>query len=148
MLAVGNDEQWVRFCRVAGLAALEADARFATNAGRVHDYHALEPSIRQALAADTRVGWTARLVAATAVGRSHGRRDAGRYPTGRSWHDRAPGKRNAGEIAVLGVPVKLSATPGGVREAPPMLGEDTDAVLKEFGLTDAEIERLRRSRVV
>jgi crotonobetainyl-CoA:carnitine CoA-transferase CaiB-like acyl-CoA transferase len=150
VLAVGNDEQWVRFCRVAGLDALEADARFATNAGRVHDYHALEPSIRQALAADTRAGWTARLVAAgvpCGPVRTVDETLADAQLAARGMIERLV-HATAGEIAVLGVPVKLSETPGGVRVAPPTLGEHTDPVLKELGLSDEEIAHLRRSHVV
>ena len=150
VLAVGNDEQWVRFCRVAGLDALESDARFATNAGRVRDYDALEPSIRRALAADTRAGWTARLVAAgvpCGPVRTVDETLADAQLAARGMIERLTHPA-AGEIAVLGVPIKLSATPGGVRVAPPTLGEHTDAVLKEIGLSDDEIARLRASRVV
>jgi crotonobetainyl-CoA:carnitine CoA-transferase CaiB-like acyl-CoA transferase len=150
VLAVGNDEQWVRFCRVAGLDALESDARFDTNAGRVRDYDALEPSIRRALAADTRAGWTARLVAAgvpCGPVRTVDETLADAQLAARGMIERLT-HAAAGEIAVLGVPIKLSATPGGVRVAPPTLGEHTDAVLKEIGLSDDEIEALRRSRVV
>ena len=38
-----------------------------------------------------------------------------------------------GAVNVLGTPIKLSGTPGAVRQAPPVLGEHTDAILKEFG---------------
>ena len=54
----------------------------------------------------------------------------------------------AGDISVLGVPIKLSATPGSVRTAPPTLGEHTDAVLKKVGLSDDEIAQWRATRVV
>ena len=37
------------------------------------------------------------------------------------------------EIPVLGIPVKLSETPGTVRTAPYKFGKDTEKVLKEFG---------------
>jgi crotonobetainyl-CoA:carnitine CoA-transferase CaiB-like acyl-CoA transferase len=53
----------------------------------------------------------------------------------------------AGDISVLGVPIKLSATPGSVRAAPPTLGEHTNAVLKEVGLSDDEIAQFRATRV-
>ena len=49
---------------------------------------------------------------------------------------------------MLGVPIKLSATPGGVRAAPPTLGEDTDAVLREIGLNGGEIAALREGQVI
>ena len=150
VLAVGNDDQWGRFCRVAGLEALEADERFATNPARVRHYDALAPSIRQALATDTRAGWTARLVAAgvpcgpvrTVDEALDDVQLAARGMIERLAHP------TAGEIAVLGVPIKLSATPGGVREPPPTLGEHTDTVLREIGLTGEEIASLRQSGVV
>ena len=151
VLAVGNDDQWGRFCNVVpGLDALQVDPRFATNAGRVRHYDALEPAIRLALLADTRAGWTTRLVAAgvpcgpvrTVDEALHDAQLAARGMIERLAHG------IAGDISVLGVPIKLSATPGGVRVAPPTLGEHTDAVLREIGLSDGEIARLRQSQVV
>ncbi|MEO7273384.1 MAG: CoA transferase, partial [Vicinamibacterales bacterium] len=49
-----------------------------------------------------------------------------------------------GQIAVTGVPVKLSDTPGAVRTAPPTLGQHTEAVLVgDLGYSREEVERLR-----
>src|SRR5262249_25426706 len=48
VLAVGNDDQWRRFCAALGLTALGADARFATNDRRVVDYATLRPLIEAA----------------------------------------------------------------------------------------------------
>ena len=55
-----------------------------------------------------------------------------------------------GEIAELdGVPIKLSATPGGVRSPGPLLGEHTDAVLQRvLGMSPATIAGLRTAKVV
>ncbi|RPJ74139.1 MAG: CoA transferase, partial [Acidobacteria bacterium] len=56
---------------------------------------------------------------------------------------------SAGGIDVLGVPIKLSSTPGAVRTAPPTLGEHTEAILREdLGFEAHEIERLRREGAV
>jgi crotonobetainyl-CoA:carnitine CoA-transferase CaiB-like acyl-CoA transferase len=44
--------------------------------------------------------------------------------------------------------VKLSDTPGGVRSAPPILGEHTDSVLAELGYDATEIASLRHEHVV
>jgi crotonobetainyl-CoA:carnitine CoA-transferase CaiB-like acyl-CoA transferase len=50
---------------------------------------------------------------------------------------------------MVGAPVKLSDTPGTVREPAPLLGQHTDAVLRErLGLDDAEIARLRAAGAV
>ncbi|NJL59251.1 MAG: hypothetical protein HC887_05980 [Desulfobacteraceae bacterium] len=40
------------------------------------------------------------------------------------------------EIPVLGIPVRLSETPGKIRTAPPKFGENTRDILKEFGFSD------------
>ena len=49
-----------------------------------------------------------------------------------------------GTLTVTGLPVKLGATPGSIRKAPPMVGEDNDRVYGEMlGMTAAEIEVLR-----
>lgn len=44
--------------------------------------------------------------------------------------------------------MKFSETSASIRRKPPLLGEHTDEILKEVGMTDAEIKRLRSSRVV
>jgi len=52
-----------------------------------------------------------------------------------------------GQLRTLGVPVKLSETPGAVITAPPMLGQHTDAVLaRDLGFNAEAIAALRRSR--
>jgi len=56
---------------------------------------------------------------------------------------------SAGPVKVLGVPIKLSDTPGGVDHAPPRLGEHTASVLqKVLGLTPEEIATLNGDGVV
>jgi crotonobetainyl-CoA:carnitine CoA-transferase CaiB-like acyl-CoA transferase len=51
-------------------------------------------------------------------------------------------------IRTVGPPVKLSGTPTTFERLAPGLGEHTDAVLREFGLSDAELEPLRAARVI
>jgi crotonobetainyl-CoA:carnitine CoA-transferase CaiB-like acyl-CoA transferase len=48
----------------------------------------------------------------------------------------------------LGIPVRLSETPGSVRTAPAAFGENTDDILAELGYEEAEIEALREKGVV
>jgi formyl-CoA transferase/CoA:oxalate CoA-transferase len=150
VLAVGNDDQWRRFCEVTALSAQAGDPRFATNAGRVEHYAALEPIVSAALRRDTRESWTARLVRA-GVPCGPVRRvdealaDAQLAARGMIEHLTHPA---AGPMAVLGVPVKLSGTPGAVTSPPPTLGQHTDEILREIGLSDAEIATMRASAVV
>jgi len=53
-----------------------------------------------------------------------------------------------GRIKMLGIPTKLSATPGKVLRMPPLLGEHTEEVLKELGYTDEKIRALKSENVV
>ena len=56
--------------------------------------------------------------------------------------------RDGDDIEVPGIVPKLMGTPGRVRSSAPHLGDDTDAVLREIGLSDAAIAALRERRVV
>ena len=49
----------------------------------------------------------------------------------------------AGEIDVLEHPLNFENATSGFREAPPLLGEDTEAILSELGYSDEDIEALR-----
>jgi crotonobetainyl-CoA:carnitine CoA-transferase CaiB-like acyl-CoA transferase len=59
---------------------------------------------------------------------------------------RYPGSPAATRI--LSTPVTLSETPGRVTKAPPVLGENTDEILREIGMDDAEIAKLRQDGVI
>ena len=54
----------------------------------------------------------------------------------------------AGRTKMLGIPVKLSGTPGAVRRPPPTLGQHTREVLAELGYSDGEVEELSGEGVV
>ena len=51
-------------------------------------------------------------------------------------------------LAVPGIVPKLSATPGSHRRNAPALGEDTDAVLREIGLSAQQIQALKERGIV
>ncbi len=53
-----------------------------------------------------------------------------------------------GKTRQVGLPVKLSETPGAVRGAAPMIGQDTQEILKELGYTESGIEALRRAQAI
>src|SRR5215468_11194641 len=53
-----------------------------------------------------------------------------------------------GTIKEFGIPIKLSGTPGTVRTAAPFSGEHTDAVLRELGLSAADVTALREKKIV
>ena len=53
-----------------------------------------------------------------------------------------------GRMKTLGVPIKLSETPGAVTRAAPTLGQHSDEILCELGYSEADIAEFRSSRVV
>ena len=53
-----------------------------------------------------------------------------------------------GTLHNIGIPVKLSATPGRIRHRAPGLGEHSRQVLLEAGLAEEEVDRLVKERVV
>jgi crotonobetainyl-CoA:carnitine CoA-transferase CaiB-like acyl-CoA transferase len=53
-----------------------------------------------------------------------------------------------GRVRQVGIAIKLSETPGSIRSAAPLANEHTDLVLKDLGLSAAEIVALREKKVV
>jgi len=135
VLAVGNDDQWQRFCRVADLPGAAADERYRTNAGRVEHYAALAPVLKRAMAGRTTAAWIAALrdagVPAGAV-RDIAAALADPQIEAREMIARVDHEAQRA-LRLLGIPVKLSETQGSVRTPPPTLGEHTDKVLRELG---------------
>jgi crotonobetainyl-CoA:carnitine CoA-transferase CaiB-like acyl-CoA transferase len=148
VVAVGNDEQWRRFCRILGLNGLAADERFATNSARVGNYDALRPLLVDRMRSRKRAEWVKELKAAGVPCGSV--REVGAVLEDPQLDARqmieTVDHLTAGAVRVLGVPIKLSDTPGGVRSAPPALGQHTDRILEgDCGMTAARIEELRRT---
>lgn len=54
----------------------------------------------------------------------------------------------AGDLMVVGVPVKMSKTPGTIRMAPPAVGQHTVEILREFGYSDNEIVSFQENKIV
>jgi len=148
VLAVGNDDQWRRFCEAAGLAIGE---RFATNRDRVSRYDELRPLLAGVLRQRPRAEWIDRLKAAgVPCGSVRDLHDVFEDPQLAAREMIVPVEHaRIGRLPVLGVPIKLSRTPGAVRTAPPTLGQHTEAVLRnDVGLRPAEIGELREQGIV
>ncbi len=152
ILAVGNDDQFRKFCAVADRPEIAADPGFATNAARVRNRESLVPLLREITATRTQADWMTALEAAhvpcgpvndiaqafddpQAVHR--GARITMEHPT-------AAG----GTVDLIGNPVKLSETPVTYRHAPPTLGEHSAEILREAGFDAEEIAALAEAGVV
>ncbi|HEX6318540.1 MAG TPA: CoA transferase [Burkholderiales bacterium] len=142
-----NQANWERVARVLGAPEWIDDARFRSNAERMRNLQALTDLMNARLKTKGVREWIAALeaegvpcgpintIAAMAADPQTMARDmvvALQHPV-------------AGATRVLGLPIKLSATPGGVARPAPTFGQHTREVLAEFGFATAEIEALYAS---
>ncbi|MEO5695919.1 MAG: CaiB/BaiF CoA-transferase family protein [Burkholderiaceae bacterium] len=145
IVAVGNDSQFTKFCGVAGCPELAADPRFARNAGRVRDRDTLVPVLAALMKQRARADWLAALEAAKVpCGPINDLAEvfADPHVRERQMTVQIPHPL-AGNVSLVASPIKLSATPVQYRRAPPLLGEHTAELLREFGLDPAEVAALR-----
>jgi len=151
VIAVGNDQLWRSFCGAVGLDAIADDPRFATNRARVSHYEELKPLIDARLRTRSRADWIEQLTAAgVPCGSVRAVGDVLGDPQLEA-RDMIAVVEHAtlGSLRMLGVPIKLSDTPGRVRLAPPALGEHTDSILqRDLGISALEIARLKALQVI
>ena len=150
-LVAGNgDSIFKRLMGVIGRPDLAADPALAHNAGRVLRVDELDAAIGQWAAAHTVDAVLAALDAASVpAGRIYTVADIAADP-----HYQARGMLaqvamdDGSALTVPGFVPKLSRTPGRHQRNAPALGQDTDAVLREIGLTTAQIEALQARGIV
>ncbi|KPQ20247.1 CaiB/BaiF CoA transferase family protein [Halomonas sp. HL-93] len=150
IVAVGNDDQFKRFCQVLSLSALADDARFATNGARVQHRDQLVPVLEAALAQRATDDW---LAAFEAVG----------VPSGPintldrvfdDAHVKARGLKQtlphiqAGQVDLVANPIRMNGESISASTAPPYLGEHTDDVLTGIGITPEQRHALRDAGII
>jgi len=151
VLVAGNgDSIFKRLMAAIARPDLGADPQLADNTGRV----------ARVAEIDTAIGaWTAQRTAGEVLAAL----EQAAVPAGRIYsvadiaadaHYRARGMiervqmSDGSVLEVPGIVPKLSRTPGGQRSPAPALGQDTDAVLRELGISEAQIRALRERGVV
>ena len=151
ILATSNDHQFHRFATVAGIEAVAADPRYASNAERVANRDALIAILKPIFGQRTTARWIADLEGANVPCGPINRVDevfADPQAIARGLTI-AMQHATVGQLELVASPLRLSATPPEYRNAPPLLGEHTDEILSTvLELSDAEIARLRGAGVV
>lgn len=151
IVAVGNDDLFVRFCQVIGRPELADDERFATAATRVEHRQQLDRLLCEVLGQRCRDTWIEQLrqqgipcgavrdvaeVCASPQLKARGMLQEMEHPV-------------AGKVGQLGPPVVLSRTPCELRLPPPQLGQHTEEVLGSLlGLSAQDVSELRDQGVV
>ncbi len=150
LIAGNGDSIFKRLMKVIDRLDLAADPQLADNAGRTLRVAELDAAIAV---------WTAQ----RSVEEVLAELDAASVPAGRIYtvadiasdpHYRARGMLqevcldDGSTVTLPGIVPKLSATPGSHRRNAPKLGQDTDAILREIGLTPEQIRRLKDRGIV
>ena len=151
ILAVGNDGQFKRFCRVAGCPELAEEQRFATNSQRIVHRAELIPIVAGILRTRSKREWLEALEAAgVPCGPINNMQEVFDDPQVKHRKLRVDMPHPSGGSApVVASPMRLSETPVEYRMAPPLLGQHNDEVYRGLlGKSEAELARLAQAGII
>jgi CoA:oxalate CoA-transferase len=150
VIAAGNDALWTSFCRCVGKALLATDPRFATNRLRNDNYVELKRILDELFTERTTADWIGILEAAgipcSPINSIHELLDHPQLRAREMFVDVEHPR--AGKATVVGLPVKMSRTPGSIRMPAPTLGQHGREILRDLGYTDEKIRELDSDKVV
>lgn len=149
-IAVGNESQFAKLAGLLGHPEWVEDPRFMRNQDRVENRDVIDDLVQQIVETRTRSAWIdsfdgAGIPAgpindvAEALGSSQTK---GRQMVVEVEHT------VAGLIEMLGLPIRFEATPATIRRPPPVLGQHTEEVLGEIGLTSDQVTDLSSRGIV
>ena len=153
IVAVGNDDQFKRYCEFAGVPELINDERFVTNKARVQNREALTQILNEVMRQNPSAYWLEELEKNKITCGPINNIDqvfADAQVVARDMRIEMNHPATGGEpVSLIGSPSKMSVTEVSYRHAPPMLGQHTEEVLEELlGLDAAECNRLREQGVI
>jgi crotonobetainyl-CoA:carnitine CoA-transferase CaiB-like acyl-CoA transferase len=149
-VGAANDKNWRRMLEVLGRPELAEDVRFIDNAARMKNLTALTDVLDAAFRQRSSADWLQRL---EAIGVPAGpvldvaAMHADPQTLARNMLVEVDHSR-VGPVKTIGLPIKFSATPGGVRAGAPTFGEHGRVILGEHGFDATAIERLARDGAV
>jgi len=148
--AAGNNKLWETFCRAGGFEELIHDPRFENNRLRTENVAQLEEILFEVFRQKTTDEW---IKIMEGVGIPCGPI----FTVDKVVNDQQVRFREmvmeiehpvAGKQLIHGVPMKLSDTPGGIRQPAPTLGQHTHEILNKYGFLSEDIEKLIEEEVI
>lgn len=134
MVAIGNNALWEKFCTVIERPDLAKDPRFESNQLRTTNHRALQPLLKSVMRRKSTDTWRA-------IFDKHGIPNGPINSVDEVLADPQVIARDmivevehplAGKTALPGIPIKLSETPGEIRNPAPLLGEHTAEILHDL----------------
>lgn len=151
ILAIGNDGQFARFAEIAGHTEWAIDERFQTSAARAINRKVLIPLVRQATVMRTTEEWL-RILPEVNVpcGPVNNIKQVFEDPQVKHRGIRIEMPHELQDrISLVANPMRFSESPVSYRHSPPLLGEDTDEVLREMlALDDDTLAELKHEGVL
>jgi crotonobetainyl-CoA:carnitine CoA-transferase CaiB-like acyl-CoA transferase len=143
-VGAANQGNWLRLLEALEAPDLGDDSRFANNAERMRNLPALQAKLTPLFKRRSSAEWLRRLEEAGVpagpvldVNQMHADPQAlARKMIVETTHP------TAGEVRAIGLAIKFSETPGGVRRAAPVFGQHTREVLRDHGYSDAEVDQM------
>ncbi len=152
ILAVGNDGQFQRFCKVAECEDLPADPKYATNGARLKNREELVPIIRDIVKLKPMDFWLKELEANSVSCGPIYKLDqvfSNEHVLARNMKIEMEQPVTGAHVPLINSPIKMSGTPVSARLAPPTIGEHTDSVLHDLlELDDGELAKLREQGII
>jgi crotonobetainyl-CoA:carnitine CoA-transferase CaiB-like acyl-CoA transferase len=148
-IAVTNQKQWENFCQVLGFPGIANDPRFESMKSRLANYGELRPMIERVVSKMTRNEVMNTL---SEVGIPSGPiNTVGEILEDPQMHARQMVVElthpDYGPLKTLGIPIKLSDTPGAVETAPPKFGEHNRSILESLGFTEEQLTQFAKQGV-
>ena len=145
IIAIGNDRQFARLAAICGHPEWAADERFATNGARVAHREAVVALVAEVIATKAAAEWLAQLEAA---GIPAGPINTVTQALNDVQAQHRAMVRTIGGMPLVGSPVRIDGSRMDAELRPPALGEHTDQLLENLGLSASEIESLRAAGVI
>jgi crotonobetainyl-CoA:carnitine CoA-transferase CaiB-like acyl-CoA transferase len=149
-IAAATQEMWLRLCDVLDVPSLKADPRFADNAQRVQHRQLLHDQLEAQLQARPCEDWIRVLVAA-GIPAGPVNNVADTFAESQTDHlglVQTIAHPLLGDLKLVSTPLHLTGSIQGDGRHPPLLGEHTREVLREFDYSDERLDALFASGTV